>query len=107
MKGPAKSSLTESRQRLVEWMLYLQFGKIEQLPIRNGDPVLTPRPRATREVKLCGENGSRPEREAADFLLKQQVVELFGHFDRIGTGTVQLLEIKNGLPFRFLVPDAA
>jgi hypothetical protein len=106
MKSPAKSSLTEPRRRLVEDMQVLGFGKYEQLPVRNGNPVLHPRPRVVKEVKLGGEYEARPAQPGTDFLLKKQVVELFEHFDRLGTGTVLLLEVRHGLPFRFLIAEA-
>jgi hypothetical protein len=82
------------------------FGRIEGLVVRRGEPVLTPPPRLVREIKFGGENGPRPEAAAADFLLKAQVVELFRQLDRLGDATVEVLEFKHGLPFRLLVADA-
>jgi DNA-binding beta-propeller fold protein YncE len=52
-------------------------------------------------------NGSRPELDTENFLLKAQAVELFQHFDRLGDGTIQVVEIKHGLPFRMLIAEAA
>jgi hypothetical protein len=48
--------------------------------------------------------GSEPvPRSAAaqeDFLLKEQVVELFAYFEQVGDGVIDLIEINHGLPFR-------
>lgn len=105
--GLAKASLPEPRRRLLELMQTINFGRIEGLAILDGDPVLDPPPRVIREVKFGGENGPRPEIDAGNFLLKTQVVELFQHFDQLGDGTIEVLEIKHGLPFRMLVAEAA
>ena len=103
--GLAKSDLPEPRRRFVELMQTLNFGRFEQLPIRNGEPVLDPPPRIIREFKFGGENGPRPELAASDFLLKGQVVDLFRHFAQLSTVMIEVLEIKNGLPFRMLVVE--
>jgi hypothetical protein len=101
-----KAALTPGQRRLVELMQQLNFGRIEDLAVRDGDPVFDPPPWVVREVKFGGENGPRPESGTADFLLKTQVVELFQHFDRVGNGTIEAIEVKHGLPFRMLVPEA-
>ncbi len=99
-----KRSLSPARKRLVELLQRLNFGRIEGLQVRGGEPVLDPLPRIVREVKLAAaENGPRPEADNRDFLLKAQVVDLFGELDRLGTGTIELLEVKHGLPFRLFV----
>jgi len=105
--GLTKAGLPESRQRLVELMQTINFGRIERLPVQDGDPILDPPPRVIREVKFGGENGPRPESDAGNFLLKAQVIELFQHFDELGNGTIDVLEVKHGLPFRMLVAEAA
>ena len=101
----AKAGLPEPRQRLVELMQSVNFGRIENLPIRNSQPVLDPSPRKVFEIKFASENGPRPELGNADFLLKQQVVELFAFFDDLQNGVIDVLEIKHGLPFRAIVVE--
>lgn len=103
---PTKGDLSPSRMRLVELMQEINFGRIEGLRIVDGEPAAPPT-RVVREVKFGGENGPRPERDASDFALKAQVVELFRSLDAIGDGTVDLLEVKHGLPFRMLVAESA
>jgi hypothetical protein len=34
-------------------------------------------------------------------------VELFEQFDRLGNGTIDLIEVKHGLPFRMFVAGQA
>ena len=88
-------------------MQQLNFGRIENLVIKGGQPVLSPPPRVVREVKFGGENGPRPEASIKDFTLKAQVVELFRHMDEIRDGVIGVLEIQHGLPFRMVMEDAA
>ena len=101
--GLTKTALTGPQQRLVELMQAVNFGRVEDIVVRDGDPVLDPMPRVVREVKFGAENGPRPERDAGDFLLKAQVIELFRHLDLLSDGVVEVLEVKHGLPFRMLV----
>jgi hypothetical protein len=105
--GLTKAALSKPRRRLVELMQTINFGRIEGLAILDGDPVLDPPPRVIREVKFGGENGPRPELDAGNFLLKTQVVELFQHFDQLADGTIEVLEVKHGLPFRMTVREVA
>ncbi|QEL17634.1 hypothetical protein [Limnoglobus roseus] len=105
-KFVSKADLSPARGRLVELFQELNFGRIHFLHILGGEPVLLdPPPRVVREIKLGGDNTCRRERALGHFLLKAQLVELFDLFDRIGDGVVELIEIKNGLPFRMLIPE--
>ncbi|HOM98863.1 MAG TPA: hypothetical protein PLM33_01270 [Acidobacteriota bacterium] len=101
-----KASLTPARRRLLELMQEINFGRIEGLAVRGGEPVLDPPPRVVREIKFGGENGPRRELGSDDFALKAQAVEFFAHLSRLGDGTVEILEIKHGLPFRMSVEEA-
>ncbi len=98
-----KSGLSESRRRLIELMQELEFGRIEALHIRAGNPVLDPSPRIIREVKFAGQNGPRVERQLGDFALKGHVIELFHELDRLGDGVIDVLTVKHGLPFKMHV----
>ncbi len=102
-----KRELTASQQRLVELLQQLNFGCIEGLVVRGGQPVLDPLPDITREVKFGGDNGARQELHNQDFVLKSQVVELFTALDELGNGVIELLDVKHGLPFRMRMRDRA
>lgn len=84
-------------------MQQINFGRIDGISVRNGEPVFEPAPRVIREIKFGGENGPRPELGVEDFVLKAQVVELFDRLDDLGNGKVGSLEIKHGLPFRMSI----
>ena len=102
-----KASLPPARRRLLEMFQQINYGRMESLEIRNGEPVVDPRPALVREHKFGGENGPRAELATDDFLLKQQVVELFAFFDQRRDGVIEVLEVKHGLPFRMIVREVA
>lgn len=102
-----KSSLSQAQKRLVELMQRLNFGRIERLTVRRGEPVFDPAPRIVQDIKIGGENGPRPELVRNDFALRSQVMELFEHFTRLGDGAVETLEVKHGLPFRLVIEHSA
>ena len=103
-----KTALSSPRRHLLQLMQDLHFGRIEGLVVREGEPVLDPPPRMMREIKFGGEEGlRRREPRSDDFALKAQVVEFFEFLDHLGSGTVERLEVKHGLPFRVNVEDTA
>jgi len=102
---PTKQLLSAGRRSLVETLQRINFGRIEGLVVRGGEPVLNPMPRIVHEFKFLADNGPRPESAKSDFLLKQQVVELFEHLDKIGDGVIHSLEVQHGLPFRMAVEE--
>jgi len=101
------ATLPHSARRLIRLMQTLNFGRIDGLVVRGGQPVLDPPPEIIREVKFGGENGPRPEAAIEDFLLKSQVVEFFDQLSRLGDGIIESLEVKHGLPFRMTVREPA
>jgi hypothetical protein len=102
-----KRTLSPARQRLVELMQEVNFGRIEGLRIRDGDPVLEPPPRVLRDFLFGKTNAPNVARNRDDFVLKEQVIELFDLFDRERSVTVESLVVQNGLPVRMTVADAA
>jgi hypothetical protein len=102
-----KANLSQARRRLLELFQQANFGRVENLVVRDGEPVFAPPPRIMREIKFGGENGPRRECNLDDFRLKSQVVELFSFFDELQNGTIEVLDVKHGLPFRLIVAEAA
>ena len=102
-----KVELSAARSRLVEMMQQIGFGRVDDLVIRDGEPVFDPMPRIIRDIKLGADNVARPQPDFADFTLKSQVVELFEHLAELGNGTVQSIEVRHGLPFRLVIECSA
>lgn len=100
-----KSFLSPSQQKLLTEMQRINYGRIEGLPVRRGEPVMDPPPRIVREIKFGGENGPRPEMAMADFALKSQVRDLLAQLEALGDGMVACIEVQRGLPFRMTVEE--
>ena len=98
-----KASLSTPRRRLIETMQRLNFGRIEGLEVRRGEPVFQPAPRIFQEIKIGGENGPRPEVDRQDFTLKGQVLEMLQHLDQINDGKVAVVHVQHGLPIRLTI----
>jgi hypothetical protein len=100
-----KNLVSRPRQRLIELMQSVNFGRLEHVRVADGEPRLPSLTHVIREVKFGGENGIRPESQCSDFTLKGPVVEMLQYFDRLGNCHIDVLEIKHGLPFRMLVRE--
>lgn len=99
-----KSSLSARQRRLLETMQNLNFGFIEDLRIAAGEPIFSPPLRIVKDIKLgAADNCARPELHHADFALKREHLELFQYLRSLGDGRVERIEVKAGLPFRFMV----
>jgi hypothetical protein len=88
-------------------MQRLNFGRIEDLIVRGGEPVFDPAPRVIQKVKIGGENGPRTEFSSTDFLLKKQMIELVEAIASLGEGKVLTIDVKHGLPFAVEIEFAA
>jgi hypothetical protein len=95
----SKSCVSDPYRHLIETMQRLNFGRIENLPIRDGAPVFGPGARFIQKVKIGGDNGPRPEAAFDDFLLKKQTIELIETLTDLSDGMVLSIEVKHGLPF--------
>jgi hypothetical protein len=93
-----KTGLSVGRQRLLELMQRQNFCRIEHLKVNQGEPVFDPPPTVIQHVRIGGDNGPKVQIYLKDYALKQAQVELFEHLDAFGTGVVDELEVRYGLP---------
>jgi len=100
-----KATLTPARKRLVELMQEINYGRIEKLLVRDGEPVFDPPPTVLRLFLFGRDNGPNESRGNDGFALKRKVAELFEVFDRERSLSIQELMIDNGLPVRMTVAD--
>lgn len=105
--GLWKSQLTPARQRLVEDMQRLGYGRYKKLVVCNGQPVLDPPPRRYRHRRLHGANQDRKEDVLPDFRLKDSILKLFEEMDRLGSGVIARLEVRDGLPYDMTIKESA
>ncbi len=94
------SDLSVPRQILVRTCQVINFGSIRGLEIQGGEPVFDPPPALLMDVKLDGGDPPRPETELADFDLAREVIRLMDRLDQIVTTTIELLEVRAGIPRR-------
>lgn len=95
-----KTDLSPARRRLVNLFLRINFGRIEDLIVRDGEPVFDPATRVIREVKMAGgDNGMRSELLDDNYALRPQHLELMRVLDEVRDGTIPKLECKHGVPF--------
>ena len=102
-----KSVLSEPQSRLVELLQRLNFGRIEGLQVRGGEPVFEPASRVVQKLKIGGDNAPRPEASLEDFWLKRQTIEMLEAIANLGDGEVLTIEVKHGLPFAMEVEQPA
>jgi hypothetical protein len=95
--------LSPARQRLLRLLQSINFGRVEELEIRNGEPVFSPAPRVFVELKLDVNDGPRPESRLERFPLREQVERFFTQIAQLNEGTVEVIEVRHGLPFRMVI----
>ncbi|HVY93308.1 MAG TPA: hypothetical protein VHA14_11185 [Bryobacteraceae bacterium] len=95
--------LSPAKQRLLRLFQTINFGRIEELEIRNGEPEFNPPPRLFVELKLDAADGSRPESRLNRFPLRSQVERFFDQISRLNDGAVEVIEVRHGLPFRMVI----
>ena len=108
MNKPTRwNDLTPNERRLVRLMQRINFGRVQNLVVREGQPMFDPAPRSQRDHKFGGQNGVRAEMSLDDYVLKKEVVELFRQLRKLGNGTIVNLEVRAGLPFLMTDEEAA
>jgi hypothetical protein len=87
-------SLQISESRLIMH----QFGRIENMPVRAGEPVLNSDVMVVRVARLGGGSDAAKVTCTDDFELKRQVRDLFEELERLQDCTVVRLGFRHGLP---------
>ncbi|MBI3865536.1 MAG: hypothetical protein HY290_26990 [Planctomycetia bacterium] len=93
--------LSSNCAKLVHKMQQINFGYVEDLQIRNGEPDLDKPYTVRRKVKMtAARDGPRPKTFGSkNFVLKRKIIKLFDQLRQVGHGTISSLEIQHGLPF--------
>jgi hypothetical protein len=90
--------LSPGQRSLVELMRVHQFGRIEDIRVRGGEPILNSDVKVVRVTHL-GRSHVAKSTLTEDFELKSQVRDLLEELERLQRGTVIRLEFRHGLPF--------
>jgi hypothetical protein len=102
-KAPRLSQLSPERQALVRLCQTIDHGSIEDLDVRQSEPVFDPFPVMLKDVKLDVDEGFRPEIALADFEVTHHVNRLCRLLDKMAAGRIRRIEVRGGLPRRILV----
>jgi hypothetical protein len=103
MNPPRFSQLSLPRQDLVRRCQRIGFGRINGLVVADAEPAFAATTVILVDVKLDGEEYRRPEQDLPDFALAHEVVRLFSMLDEIGSGIIEHIEVRAGLPRRLIV----
>jgi len=91
--------LSPGQRSLVDLMHLHQFGRIENMSVRDGQPILDSTVNVVRVVRLAGNGHGTTSVAGDEFELKRLVRELVTELARLGNGKVIRLEFRHGLPF--------
>ena len=97
------SHLSAPRQALVRLFQSVNFGYIEGLDVRGGEPVFNPAPAVFVEVKLDSDSEPRPETNLTDFELRSEVIRLMEQFEELGNGSIERIDVRYGVPRRAVI----
>ena len=92
--------LSPARQALVRLFQTINHGSIEDLEVRQSEPVFDPLPVILKDVKLDKDEEPRPELALKDFVLSSEVLRLLALLDEMKSGTIRLIEVRAGIPRR-------
>ena len=100
LQAPLRAQdLSPGQRSLVELMHLHQFGRIENMPVRGGQPILDRDVKVVRVARLGNESDGTKSVAINEFELKKQVRDLFEKLERLHNGIVIRLEFRRGLPF--------
>src|ERR1051325_9624864 len=99
-RTPHLSELSAARQALIRLCQWIDYGQILELHVREREPEFSPEPVMLLEVKLDSDPCERQETELEDFTLRGEVQRLLSRLDVIGTGCIQKIEVRAGIPRR-------
>ncbi len=97
------SELSPPRQKLVRMCQTVNYGQIQGVVVRDGDPIFELAPVVVIDAKLYRDDGPRPELGLADFELRDDVRRLMARLDQVRNGMIQIIEVRAGLPRRVVL----
>lgn len=81
-------------------MRRIQFGTVESLQIRGGEPTFNTSPRIVQSLKFGTQDIVRRSAGNTDFGVKKEITELMALFDRCPDGLICSIRVQHGLPIQ-------
>ena len=98
------SRLSSARQALVRLCQSTNYGQVQDLIVRDGEPILSgPPPVVLADIRLDAEEPPRNELAAADFALCAEVVRLMSLLDKMQNGRISRIEVRAGIPRKIII----
>jgi len=91
--------ITRAERMLLDIMSDHQFGRLENVPVHDGQPVLDQSVKVVRVARLGAEGRETPTLSVEQFELKKAACDLLDELVRLGEGMIVRLEFRHGLPF--------
>ncbi len=88
--------LSVSQRKLLILMEKVSYGRINNLEIRKGEPVVSEKSTIMRDMKLGADDSYAAIGD--DFQLKKKVIDFFEELMKIKEGFIRKIEIRGGLP---------
>jgi hypothetical protein len=98
------AQLSPARRRLVSLIRDVHFGRIEELQVRQGQPLFSPPPRVIRTVKVAGSKATKPS-QRDDAELKRESLDVLRELEALGDGVVRRIEVAHGVPLFMEIVD--
>jgi hypothetical protein len=90
------NDLSVPQQKLLTLMKKVGYGRINNLAVEKGEPILSSDSSIERDLKL-GANDEFPA-SGEDFVLKKKMTDFFEQLGEIKDGFIRKIEIRGGLP---------
>jgi hypothetical protein len=96
------SALSPARQTLVRVSQAVNFGELQNIQVRNGDPIFDDTSLVILDAKLEKDELPRQELNLVDFVLCAEVSRLMSRLDELKNGKIKSLEVRAGIPRRLV-----
>jgi hypothetical protein len=98
------SRLSAPRQSLVRLFQSINYGSVQNLEVRDGEPLLSgPGPNVLVDIRLDSEDPGRDELALGDFALCAEVLRLMSLMDQVRNGRISKIEVRAGIPRRIIL----
>lgn len=99
--------VTNAERELIRLIRQTQFGCISNIKLSAGQPAFDSNTSVSIEFKLSGLEPTKEVLSEQDYLNRPQVRTLFERFRTLGSGTIECLDVRDGLPFKMTIKRKA
>lgn len=99
--------VTNAERELIRLIRQTQFGCVSNIKLSAGQPIFDGNTSVSIEFKLSGLEPTKEVLSEQDYLNKPQVRTLFERFRTLGNGTIECIDVRDGLPFKMTIKRRA